>query len=101
MELGYLVGLDSNQISHQVDQILVCQLTERALISGLSPVLALVVAASREQTASGQSTQSASISCSKEYHAQVLSIWSSEILAEADEGCPGFRAGNVLDSSAI
>lgn len=101
MELGYLVGLDSNQISHQVDQILVCQLTERALISSLSPVLALVVAASREQTASGQSTQSASISCSKEYHAQVLSIWSSEILAEADEGCPGFRAGNVLDSSAI
>ena len=71
------------------------------LISGLLPVLALAVAASREQTASGQSTQSASISCSKEYHAQVLLIWSSEILAEADECCPGFRAGNVLDSFAI
>ena len=64
-------------------------------ISGFLPALALVVVASPEQTASGQLTQSASISCSKEYHVQVLSIWSSEILAEADERCPGFRAGTV------
>ena len=99
MEPRYLGGLDSNQISHQVDQILTCRLTERVPISGLL-VLALVVVASPVQTASGQSTQSASISCSKEYRAPVLWIWSSEILAEADERCPGFRAGNVLDSFA-
>lgn len=102
MEPSYLVGLDSNLISHPVDQILICQLTERVLISSLVPVLALVVVASPEQTASGQWTQSASISCSKEYRAaQVLLILSSEILVEADERCPGFRAGNELDSFAI
>lgn len=102
MAPSYLVGLDSKLISHQVDQILICQLMEQVLISGLVPMLTLVVVASPEQTALGQWTQSASISCSEECHAvQVLLTLSSEILAEADERCLGFRAGNALDSFAI
>lgn len=71
------------------------------LKSGLWPALALVVMASPGQTALGQSTRSASISCSKEYRAQVLLISSSEILAAADERCFDFRAGSALDSFAI
>lgn len=101
LEPKYLGDLDSNRISLLVDQILIWQLTEQVLKSGWRPALALVVVASPEQTASGQSTRSASISCSKEYRAQVLLIWSSEILAAADERCSGFRAGSALDSFAI
>ncbi len=101
MEPGYLFGLDLNLTFHPVDQIPIGQLVEGVLISGLAPVLALVVEASPGQTASSQLTQSASIACSMGYRALVLLIWSSEILAEADERCLGFRAGNELDSFAI
>lgn len=102
MEPGFLAGLDLNLIYHQVDRMLICQLTEQLLISGLVPVLALVAVASPEQTALGQWTQSASISCSMEYRVeQALVILSSEILVEADERCPGFHVANELDSFAI
>ena len=101
MELSYLASLDSNQISRLVDQTPIGQLMKGVLISGSAPAPTLVVGASPVKTASSQLTQSASISCSKEYHVQVLLIWSSEIPAGADERCLGFRAGNGWDSFAI
>lgn len=101
MELGYLASLDSNQISHLFDQTPTGQLMKGVLIPGSAPVPTLAIEASPMKTASGQSTQSASTSCSKEYHVQVLLIWSSEIPAVAGERCPGFRAENGWDSFAI